>query len=294
MRDLSRNVPFFIYFERYYGKRKQFCVLTKTWTIVKPNPTRNEDSNSTPKQPLAKSLPTNPSHSKDKTALDIVVQKLGELAKKPAVPLPKSPSQLKVIKLRTTSSSSSSDTEKESLKAKKARQKLERPERHANKVRQPITKDHKEARPNKPQKCYGCGKRGHYKKSCETKTSNLKVGNPEPQEPSTAQPLVQETSNPRTKTQQPKVDLEPIYDKPIQPKKEVKIDDLQRETKETRNEIGALKQNLQALQNTQSLESTSCQSNEEGPSDNKVNQIVDPKTDHIQEPSIYKKKKKLV
>ena len=30
MRDLSRNVPFFIYFERYYGQHKQFCVLTKT------------------------------------------------------------------------------------------------------------------------------------------------------------------------------------------------------------------------------------------------------------------------
>ena len=60
--------------------------------------------------------------------------------------------------------------------------------------------------------------------------------NPEPQEPSIVQPLVQETSNPRTKTQRPKADFKPIYDKP---KKEVKIDDLQRETKETRNEIGA-------------------------------------------------------
>ena len=78
------------------------------------------------------------------------------------------------------------------------------------------------------------------------------MGNPEPQETSPTQPLVQETSNPRTKTQQPKVDFEPIHDKP---KKEVKVDDLQRETKETRSEIGALKQNLQALQKTQSLES---------------------------------------
>ena len=68
--------------------------------------------------------------------------------------------------------------------------------------------------------------------------------------------------------------VEPIYyDRPVRPKKEVKIDDLQRETKETRGEIGALKQNLQALQKTQSLESTSYQSNEEGPSDNEVNQI---------------------
>ena len=85
-----------------------------------------------------------------------------------------------------------------------------------------------------------------------------------------------------TYKQQPKVDFEPIYDKP---KKEVKIDDLQRETKETRSEIGALKQNLQALQKTQSLESTSYQSNEESPSDNGVNQTVNPRTDTIQEPT---------
>ena len=80
MREISRNVPFFIYFERYYGQHKQFCA----------------SSNPTPRQPLAKSLPTNPSHSKDKTALDIVVRKLEDLAKKPAASLPKSPSQLKV------------------------------------------------------------------------------------------------------------------------------------------------------------------------------------------------------
>ena len=147
---------------------------------------------------------------------------------------------------------------------------------------QPITKTHKKAKPNKPQKCYACGKRGHYRKGCEVKTSNLKKGNPEPQEPSTTQPFVQETSNPRTKTQQPKVDFEPIYNKP---KKEVKIDDLQRETKETRSEIGALKQNLQTLQKTQSLESTSYQSNEENPSGNEVHQTTNPRADTIQEPS---------
>ena len=41
IREISRNVPFFIYFERYYGQHKQFCASTKTWTVVKPNPTRN-------------------------------------------------------------------------------------------------------------------------------------------------------------------------------------------------------------------------------------------------------------
>ena len=157
--------------------------------------------------------------------------------------------------------------------------------KHTKKMSSPISKAYKKAKPNKPSKCYGCGKRGHYKKSCEAKTSNLKIGNPEPQEPSPTQPLVQEISNPRTRTQQPKVNLEPIYNRFIQPKKEVKIDDLQRETKETGSDIGTLKQNLLTLQKTQSLENTSCQSNEEGPSDKKVNQIVDPRIYHIQEPS---------
>ena len=66
----------------------------------------------------------------------------------------------------------------------------------------PISKAYKKAKPNKPQKCYAYGKRGHYRKGCEAKTSHLKIGNPEPQEPSPTQPLAQETSNPRTKTQQ--------------------------------------------------------------------------------------------
>ena len=57
------------------------------------------------------------------------------------------------------------------------------------------------------------------------------------------------------------------------------IDDLQRETKESKNEIGILKQNLQAFQ---SLKNTSCQSNEESSSDKK---IVNPRTDTIQEPN---------
>ena len=85
--------------------------------------------------------------------------------------------------------------------------------------------------------------------------------------------------------QQPKVDFEPIYNRFIQPKKEVKVDDLHRETKETRREIGALKQNLCGLQKTQSLESTSYQINEESPSDNEVHQTDKPRTDAIQEPS---------
>ena len=75
MREISRNVPFFIYFERYYGQHTQFCVLTKTWIIVKTNPTGNEA-----RQPPVKSLPSNPSQAKGKSALDIVARKLEEIA----------------------------------------------------------------------------------------------------------------------------------------------------------------------------------------------------------------------
>ena len=78
IREISRNVPFFIYFERYYGQHKQFCLSTKTWTIVKNNLARNETSNPTPRQPPVKSLPNNPSQSKDTSALDIVARKLEE------------------------------------------------------------------------------------------------------------------------------------------------------------------------------------------------------------------------
>ena len=58
MREISRNVPFFIYFERYFGQRKQFCASTKTWTLEVPNLTKNLVSNPTPKQPLVKSPAT--------------------------------------------------------------------------------------------------------------------------------------------------------------------------------------------------------------------------------------------
>ena len=86
--------------------------------------------------------------------------------------------------------------------------------KHTKKMSSPISKAYKEAKPNKPKKYHKCGKRGHYRRDFEAKTSHLKIGNLEHQELSPTQPLVQETSNPRTKTQQPKVDLEPIYDKP--------------------------------------------------------------------------------
>ena len=51
------------------------------------------------------------------------------------------------------------------------------------------------------------------------------------------QALVKETSKPAFKIQQPKVDLEQIYNRFTQSKKEVTINDLQKEIKETRSEV---------------------------------------------------------
>ena len=72
----------------------------------------------------------------------------------------------------------------------RARQRLKRPERYAKRMSRPISKAYKEAKPNKPQKYHKCGKRGHYRRDCEAKTSHLKIGNPEHQELSPTQPLV--------------------------------------------------------------------------------------------------------
>ena len=186
MREISRNVPFFIYFERYYGQHKQFCVLTRTWTIEGPNATKEvvrsshppleaitfdhrkkeiiaspfkattdrhqpvdkvieqnnytnqclnvigkqldriEDrienkvilqpgNSSKPIQALEKPLVKLPttrhtslSHPKDKTALEIVAQKLEELVKKePATP------STNVLNIQTSSSNSSQASDQE-------------------------------------------------------------------------------------------------------------------------------------------------------------------------------------
>ena len=65
------------------------------------------------------------------------------------------------------------------------------------------------------------------------------------------QALVKETSKPPIKIQQPKVDLEQIYSRFTQPKKEVTVNDLQKQIKEARSEFRSLKQEL-TIQRTRS------------------------------------------
>ena len=84
--------------------------------------------------------------------------------------------------------------------------------------------------------------------------------------------LVRETDKPELRIQEPKVDLEKIYNRFTKSKKEVTVNDLQHEIKETKSEIRTLKQELTILrvnhnfldQRLKQLENTSHQGNEEG------------------------------
>ena len=103
--------------------------------------------------------------------------------------------------------------------------------------------------------------------------------------------LVRETDKPELRIQEPKVDLEKIYNRFTKSKKEVTVNDLQHEIMETKSEIRTLKQELTILrvnhnfldQRLKQLENISHQGNEEGtlfqnPSDDEddsVNPTVD-------------------
>ena len=112
--------------------------------------------------------------------------------------------------------------------------------------------------------------------------------------------LVRETSKPETKIQEPKVDLEKIYNRFTKNTKEVTVNDLQREIKETKSEVRTLKQELNILrvdknfldQRLKQIEHTSHQGNEEGPSfhshSNDEYGIVNPIVDMVQEQSSEK------
>ena len=86
--------------------------------------------------------------------------------------------------------------------------------------------------------------------------------------------LVRETSKLEPRIQEPKVDLEKIYNRFTKNKKEVTVNDLQKEIEETKSEVRTLKQKLTILrvdhnfldQRLKHLENTSHQGNEEGPS----------------------------
>ena len=86
--------------------------------------------------------------------------------------------------------------------------------------------------------------------------------------------LVRETDKPELRIQEPKVDLEKIYNRFTKLKKEVTLNDLQHKIKETKSEVRTLKQELTILrvnhnfldQRLKKLENTSHQGNEEGTS----------------------------
>ena len=59
--------------------------------------------------------------------------------------------------------------------------------------------------------------------------------------------LVRETSKPEPRIQEPKVDLEKIYNRFTKSKKEVTVNDLQHEIKETKSEVRTLKHELTIL-----------------------------------------------
>ena len=113
--------------------------------------------------------------------------------------------------------------------------------------------------------------------------------------------LVKETSKPEPRIQEPKVNLEKIYNRFTKSKKEVTVNDLKKEIKETKSEVRSLKQELTILkvdhnfldQRLKQLENTSHQGNEEGPSfqnpfDEEVDEIVNPTVDMVQEQSSEK------
>ncbi|KAK9999425.1 hypothetical protein SO802_019028 [Lithocarpus litseifolius] len=103
--------------------------------------------------------------------------------------------------------------------------------------------------------------------------------------------LIREISKPEPRIRESKVDLEKIYNRFSKLKKEVMVNDLQKEIKEIKSEVRTLKQELTILrvdnslldQRIKNLEGTSHQGNEEGPSsqnpsddkDETINPIVD-------------------
>ena len=112
--------------------------------------------------------------------------------------------------------------------------------------------------------------------------------------------LVKEPSIPELRIQEPKVDLEKIYNRFTKSKKEVTVNDLQKEIKETKSEVRTLKKELTILrvdhnfldQRLKQLENTSHRGNDEetsfqNPSDDE-DETVNPAAEMVQEESSEK------
>ena len=110
--------------------------------------------------------------------------------------------------------------------------------------------------------------------------------------------LVKEISTSEPRIQEPKVDLEKIYNRFAKSKKGITVQDLQKEIKDTKADVRNLRQDLITLKvdhglmnlRVKNLEFTSHQGNEQGtslqnPSDEKVDDMVNPTADMEPKPS---------
>ena len=133
-------------------------------------------------------------------------------------------------------------------------------------------------------KCFRCGKRGHFRTKCNSKTRNLTNtidSKPHKDLDSTSAPKVQISKD----------------DQITKPKIDVTINDLQKEIKETKSEVRTLKKDLAILKNDHNqrlkhLENTSHQANKEETSfqnpSKEVDETVNPTTDMVKEESSVK------
>ena len=114
--------------------------------------------------------------------------------------------------------------------------------------------------------------------------------------------LVKEPYKPELRIQEPKVDLEKIYNRFTKSKKEVTVNNLQKEIKETKSKVRSLEQEVTILrvdhnllnQRLKHLENNTHQGrNKEGtsfqnPSDDEVDEMVNPTAEMVQEESSEK------
>ena len=222
------------------------------------------------------------------------------MKKKPVILSP-TPKKLVVLDVHTASSSrTSSDSEqsqgsgsqaappkkiwiskfrgKESSKIfhrKRTHAKYYRMQKHKNADGSYKTKQ----KPRPKGKCFKCGKRGHLRTKCESKNGTLTNVDNEPV--STFEPRIQA----------PQEDVPKA--KSTKPKKDITVNDLQKEIKETYSEVQTLKENLTTLridhnQRLKHLENTLHQGNEkrtssQNPSDEEVDEKGNPIEDMVQE-----------
>ena len=128
-------------------------------------------------------------------------------------------------------------------------------------------------------KCFKCGKRGHFRTKCESKDRTLINAIVYNEPASTSEPKIQ-------------VPREVVPEvKGTKPKKEVTVNDLQKEIKETKSEVQTLKENLASLrfnhdQRLEHLKQTLHQSNEKETSlqnpSNEDDGTNDPTADMVQ------------